>query len=147
MAEKVYLFAGRRRLYGANICLRQLAEIKADPVWVICLKETTAVAIVGPWLLWQFGRGVRFSCHPRALLVLGVAALSVQLIGNLGIQWSLGIVGLVISLPMVFRNFADRQCRNRSVCLSRALRQAFDGGGRRGIRFDCPVKRGSDGAE
>ena len=87
---------------GANICLRQLAEIKADPAWVICLKETTAVVLLGPWLLWQLARGVRPAVQPRALMILISAALAVQLIGNLGIQWSLGVVGLVISLPMVF---------------------------------------------
>ena len=87
---------------GANICLRQLAEIKADPAWVICLKETTAVVVLGPWILWQVCRGVRPSYHPRTLLVLVVTALAVQLIGNLGIQWAFGVVGLVISLPMVF---------------------------------------------
>ena len=55
---------------GANIFLRQLAEIKADPAWVICLKESIAVLLLGPWLLWQFGRGVRSTYNPRALLVL-----------------------------------------------------------------------------
>ena len=87
---------------GANICLRQLAEIKADPAWVICLKETTAVVLLGPWLLWQLARGIRPAVQPRALLILITAAFAVQLIGNLGIQWALGVVGLVISLPMVF---------------------------------------------
>ncbi len=87
---------------GANICLRQLAEIEADPAWVICLKETMAVVVLGPWLVWQAARGARLSCQPRALLVLIAAALAVQLIGNLGIQWSLGLIGLVVSLPTIF---------------------------------------------
>lgn len=87
---------------GANICLRQLAEIEADPAWVICLKETTAILVFGPWFLWQFGRGVRLSCARKSLMILVLAALTVQLIGNLGIQWAFGIIGLVISLPMVF---------------------------------------------
>jgi drug/metabolite transporter, DME family len=87
---------------AANIFLRQLAELEADPAWVICLKETTAVLIVGPWLLWQLSRGVRPTCNPRALRLLILTALAVQLIGNLGIQWAFGIVGLIISLPIVF---------------------------------------------
>lgn len=86
---------------AANICLRQLAEIDADPAWVICLKETTAVVVLGPWLVWQVIRGARPSCPPRALLVLFMAAVAVQLIANLGVQWALGIIGLVITLPTV----------------------------------------------
>ncbi len=87
---------------GANICLRQLAEIEADPAWVVCLKETTAVVVLGPWLLWQYLRGSRPACHPRILLMLFAAAIAVQLVGNLGVQWAYGIVGLVVSLPMIF---------------------------------------------
>ena len=87
---------------GANICLRQLAEIKADPASVICLKETTAVVLLCPWLLWRLALGERGAVQPRALSILILVALAVQLVGNLGIQWSLGVVGLVISLPRVF---------------------------------------------
>ncbi len=86
---------------GANICLRQLAEMKADPAWVICLKETIAVLVYGPWLLWRYGRAMRLArCH-QAVLVLILISLATQLIGNLGLQWSLGVVGLVVSLPVV----------------------------------------------
>ena len=93
---------------GANICLRQLADIETDPAWGICLKETTAVVVFGPWFLWKFGRGGRLFCTRRTLFTLIGAALTVQLVGNLGIQWAFGIValvsivGLVISLPTVF---------------------------------------------
>ena len=98
----VYCLLSAACYSGTNICLRQLAEIEADPAWVICLKETTAVLIIGPWLIWQLSRGVRPNCQHRALLRLFIASLTVQLIGNLSIQWALGIVGLAISLPIVF---------------------------------------------
>jgi drug/metabolite transporter (DMT)-like permease len=98
----VYCLLSATCYSGTNICLRQLAEIKADPAWVICLKETTAVLIIGPWLLWQLSRGVRPTGQRRALLLLFIASLTVQLVGNLSVQWALGIVGLAISLPIVF---------------------------------------------
>ncbi len=85
---------------AANICLRQLAELEVLSAWVICIKETVAVAVVGPWLLWQVCLGRRFSFPPRALLVLALAGLGVQLAGNLGIQWAYGVIGLAISLPL-----------------------------------------------
>ena len=98
----VYCLLSASCYSGTNICLRQLAEIEADPAWVICLKETTAVLIIGPWLLWQLSRGVRPTGQRRALLLLFIASLTVQLVGNLSVQWALGIVGLAISLPIVF---------------------------------------------
>ncbi|MGM0487119.1 MAG: hypothetical protein ACQESR_10205 [Planctomycetota bacterium] len=86
----------------ANICRRQLAGMGADTAWVVCLQETTAVMLLGPWFLWRISRGSSLTCSRRSLLILILAALAVQLLGNLGIQWSFGIVGLVVSLPMVF---------------------------------------------
>jgi len=87
---------------ATNICLRQLAAIEVDPAWVICIKETVAVTVVGPWLLWQLRCGVRFSFPLRALGVLVLAGLAVQLAGNLSIQWAFGVVGLAISMPVSF---------------------------------------------
>jgi DME family drug/metabolite transporter len=87
---------------AANICLRQLAEIRIDPTLVICIKETVAVAVVGPWVLRQISRGVHLPCPGKALAILVVAGLAVQLIGNLGIQWAFGVIGLTISMPLVF---------------------------------------------
>jgi len=87
---------------AANICLRQLAAIQIDPAWVICIKETVSVVVVGPWLLWRVARGERFHFPWTALVVLALAGLAVQLAGNLSIQWAFGVVGLAISMPLVF---------------------------------------------
>jgi len=84
---------------ATNICLR--AVIQIDPAWVICVKETVSVAVVGPWLLWRVIRGERFSFPWKALAVLASAGLAVQLAGNLSIQWAFGVVGLAISMPLV----------------------------------------------
>lgn len=85
---------------GSNICLRQLADMGANPAWAICVKEAVAVAVLGPWLLWRIGRGSRFSFTLRSLAVLVLAGLAVQLAGNLGLLWAYGVVGLAIALPL-----------------------------------------------
>lgn len=71
-----------------------------DPAWAICIKEAVAVAVVGPWLLWRICRGNRFFFPLRALAVLVLAGLAVQLAGNLGILWAYGVIGLAIGLPL-----------------------------------------------
>ncbi len=87
---------------AANICLRQLAGLQIEPAWTICVKEIVAVSIVGPWLLWRWLRGEQFAVPWSALGVLATAALVVQLVGNLGMQWAFGVVGLAITMPLVF---------------------------------------------
>jgi len=87
---------------AANVCLRQAAALQIDPAWVICIKEAVAVLVVGPWLLFRVMQGYRFPVTWRGLLILVVAGLGVQLLGNLNIQWAFGVVGLAISMPVVF---------------------------------------------
>ncbi|MBM4094116.1 MAG: hypothetical protein FJ276_32620 [Planctomycetes bacterium] len=87
---------------GANICLRHLAGLQMHPAWVNCVKETVSVAVVGPLLLWQFCQGVRYPVRTRTVFVLLVTAIGVQMIGSLGVQWSYGVTGLAVSVPVVF---------------------------------------------
>ncbi|MCL4203092.1 MAG: hypothetical protein KJ000_11380 [Pirellulaceae bacterium] len=87
---------------AANVCLRQLAGQQIDEAWVICVKEIVSVVVVGPWLLWRFACGERFRIPWSALVVLVLAGLMVQLAGNLAMQWAFGVVGLAVSMPLVF---------------------------------------------
>jgi DME family drug/metabolite transporter len=99
---------------GAQICLRYLSKLGADPMWVICNKELVTVVVVGPWLIYRAfrglsahwaGRGTRLGDglpSGRSLALLVVVGLVVQMGGNLGVQWALGVVGLAIATPLVF---------------------------------------------
>ena len=87
---------------GANICLRQLADLGADEMWVICVKELVTVVTVGSWLLLRKTRGARLRGPRAVLLGLMVTGLAVQLFGNLGVQWAFGVVGMVITIPLIF---------------------------------------------
>ena len=87
---------------GANICLRKLAVLNADEMWVICIKELVTVVAVGPWLLLQGVRGIRLLPPKNALLALMLTGLAVQFAGNLSVQWALGVIGISITIPVVF---------------------------------------------
>ncbi len=87
---------------GANICLRQLAALGADELWAICMKELVTVVTVGPWLVWRRAQGQRFAVPPATLWLLIGVALATELIGNVGVQWAFGVVGLSVTVPLIF---------------------------------------------
>ena len=57
---------------------------------------------LGAWLLWQALRGRRISPSMPVLWQLVAVGLLIQVVGNLGSQWSLGIVGLAVTIPAIF---------------------------------------------
>ncbi|NMC21394.1 MAG: DMT family transporter [Thermogutta sp.] len=87
---------------GANVALRMLADPSraTDPMWTICVKETVTVLVVGPLLLFQYLQGRASLPSRRSLSILVAVGLAVQLIGNVGLLWAMGIVGLAIALPI-----------------------------------------------
>ena len=97
-----YCIASALCYTGSNICLRQLAGAGADEMWVICIKELVTVAVIGPWLLWRASQHVRVMPPLRATGILILAGLAVQLAGNLSVQWAFGIVGIAITVPVIF---------------------------------------------
>lgn len=87
---------------AASICMRRLAELQCDPTWAVCNKELVTVIAVGPWLLLCGLRGHKVLPPRRALILLVLVGLTVQLGGNLGFQWALGKVGLALTIPAIF---------------------------------------------
>jgi DME family drug/metabolite transporter len=85
---------------SANLCLRWLA-VDADPVWSICVKESVALAVVGPWLAYLLMQGGRVFPGWQAVGRLCLAGLATQLLGNVPMLWALGIVGLTIAIPVM----------------------------------------------
>ena len=86
---------------AANVYLRKLAGHE-DVVWISCIKAVP-VAVVA-WLL--VGRLVRQGRpvwpNRRQLLWLMVSGVLVQLGGNVAFQWSLGQIGLAMTVPLMF---------------------------------------------
>ncbi len=87
---------------GANVCLRKLAQLQADEMWVVCNKELVTVAVVGPWLLWRAARRLPVLPPPKTLAILLAVGLAVQMGANLGVQFAMGVVGLAIAVPSIF---------------------------------------------
>jgi len=87
---------------GTHLCGRQLSDLQADPMWVICIKESVTVIVVGPWLLYRAFRRRRVLPPRRVLAALVLVGLAVQLAGNVPSQWAYGVVGLAITVPAIF---------------------------------------------
>ncbi len=83
---------------AANSFLRSVAD--CDPVWVSAVKAIPNVVLVGPWLLAYYCRGLPVMPKPDVLVKLALAALVGQLGGNVLFQWSLGVVGIALAVPL-----------------------------------------------
>jgi drug/metabolite transporter (DMT)-like permease len=84
---------------ASNVCSRQMTTMHLDLAWVNCAKETTAFSFAILWALFRRFRGLRVFPAKKEILILVAVGLAVQLIGNLGSFWTMGKVGLVISIP------------------------------------------------
>ncbi len=86
---------------ASNIFLRESANT-INPFWVCCVKALPTLIPSGVWVVYRAKRGLPISMTRRVLLVLVLAALTVQMVGNVAFQMSLGIVGLAVSVPITF---------------------------------------------
>ncbi len=83
---------------AANSCLRAVSD--CDPVWVSFAKAFPTVALFGPILLVRMWKGQeQFPSWPQ-LRVLIFAAVICQLFGNVVFQWSLGVIGMALTVPL-----------------------------------------------
>jgi len=85
---------------AANICLRSVPE--SDSVWVSCVKALPLVALVAPVLAWRACRGQRILAGRKVMFELVLASLFGQLAGNVAFQFSLGAIGLALTVACVF---------------------------------------------
>lgn len=90
---------------AVDACLRDLTITCADfRVWVIFLKETVAVVLIGPWLAWRVyhGQSARGGLLPaRAALALVVAGCFTQVGANLPSLWAFSVLGLAVAMPVM----------------------------------------------
>jgi drug/metabolite transporter, DME family len=84
---------------AANACLNQSMIDKIDPVWVTCLKESTAFLYAAICVLIRFFRRLPVFPPWKELGILLAVGLSVQYLGNLGYLWAMGKVGLSVTVP------------------------------------------------
>jgi DME family drug/metabolite transporter len=86
----------------SSICMKQVSALNCDPSWGVCVKESITVLAIGPFLIYQAVRGQKVFPPGKILLIIILAGLADQLLGNLGWQWSVGVVGLSVTVPAVF---------------------------------------------
>jgi len=83
---------------ASNICLRSVTDF--DPFWVSCVKTVPTMFATAPWLLLLRQRGERILPPTSVLVMLVGAALFGQLAGNVAFQWSLGVIGIALTVPI-----------------------------------------------
>ena len=81
-----------------NICMKSLTGL--DPVWVSFLKAIPTVAMFAPIAVWQVATGRAPLPKASSVVILVVAAISSQLLGNALLQWSYGVIGIAMSVPL-----------------------------------------------
>ena len=83
---------------AANVFLRN--SIHVDPYWVSWVKAIPTVLLFGPWLLVLAERRERLLPAARPFVLLVLAAILGQVGGNVVFQWSLGVIGLALTVPI-----------------------------------------------
>lgn len=83
---------------ATNVCLRSVTD--CDPVWVSCVKSIPTVVGVAPWLIVRWSRGERVFPPLPVVATLVAAGLLGQLGGNVVFQWSLGVIGIALTVPL-----------------------------------------------
>jgi DME family drug/metabolite transporter len=86
----------------SNICMRELTVLRCDPIWAVFNRELVTTIVIGPWLLYQtVGRRMTWPVGRGLAGILSVGLL-IEIVGNVGVQWALGIVGLAVTTPAIF---------------------------------------------
>jgi len=81
-----------------GICQRAVSE-DCDPVWVNCVQASVSTVVFGVYLTFRSIRGR--SAWPPLAVAVGLMMLGiVTQLGGSSYQWSLGVIGLVISNPL-----------------------------------------------
>lgn len=83
----------------SNVFLRMSTDL--DPFWVSFVKAIPTVALFAPIALWELlgNRGRTLPTRKTLLLLVG-ASFCGHIFGNVMFQWSLGVVGVAMSVPL-----------------------------------------------
>jgi len=86
---------------AANIYLRKLAG-DVDPVWISCIKAVPVAIVAWALIVHRSANATLVWLPSRDLVRLVLAAIAVQLGGNVAFQWTLGVIGLAMTVPLMF---------------------------------------------
>ena len=85
-----------------NICMRQLTSLACDPMWAVFNRELVTTVAIAPWLLYLALRGRPTLPSGNTLWRLVWVGLLIEVVGNVGLQWAFGVVGLAVTIPVVY---------------------------------------------
>ena len=100
MFGMIYCIAAALLYTAANVTLRMLV-IGGDAFQMVAIRESMTPLLIGPWLVVCACRGDRVMPRGRILLLLILAGLATELVGNIAVFWALAIVGLAVEIPLV----------------------------------------------
>ena len=83
----------------SNASLRHLGELQAPIAWCLAIKETVAVALLAPWVLYRLVQGRYRFQSIRLFWLLVAASLICQAVGSHNHLLAYALVGLVIAVP------------------------------------------------
>ncbi len=82
--------------------MRQLTVLECDPTWAVFNRELVTTVAVAPWLIYRAASGQSTLPWGWTLVQLLAGGVLIQLGGNVGVQWAFGVVGLAVTVPVVF---------------------------------------------
>lgn len=86
---------------ASNVCMRQLTALSCDPLWAVFNRELVAVVVMCPWLIGQAFYGRKKVLPPKKTLWwLFLVGFLTEVVANASVQWSLGVVGLAVTVPL-----------------------------------------------
>lgn len=85
---------------ATNICLRSVTEVESP--FVAFVRAIPTLLLVLPLLLLRVFRGQALVAPKSHIILLIITGVFTQIFGNVLFQWSLGIIGLALSVPLVF---------------------------------------------
>ncbi len=86
---------------ASNTVLRLLTDLKVDIDWFLCMKESTGVCLLLPWILFRFYQGRYRWVSKRLLFFVVVASVFCQLVGARLHMLGFSVLGLVVAVPIV----------------------------------------------
>lgn len=85
---------------ATNICLRSVTHVDAS--YVAFVRSVPTLVFVLPLVLLRVARGQSLIAPRWHVIGLLVAGIFTQMFGNVLFQWSLGVIGLALSVPLIF---------------------------------------------
>jgi DME family drug/metabolite transporter len=83
---------------AANVFLRSVAQ--CDPFWVSAMKALPTVVALAPIVIGMALRGQRLLPTPGSVVAIIAVGMLAQVGGNASFQFSLGVVGVALAVPL-----------------------------------------------